>query len=95
MPYSAAGQNATLNDKTDVGGTLTAHDYEARAFIADYLDAAFTKRNKVTKNFEPAHHHKQHDHKLAPRTIKRAVLGQDDWLLGLCSMRRMDDAAAL
>ena len=53
------------------------------------------KRNKVTKKFEPAHHHMQHDHKLAPRTINRAVLGQDDWLLGLCTMRRTDDAAAL
>lgn len=74
---------------------LAAQDDEARAFIADYLDAAFMKRNKVTKKFEPAHHHMQHDHKLAPRTIKRAVLGQDDWLLGLCTMRRTDDAAAL
>ena len=72
---------------------LADSDEEAREFIAAYLDEAFTERKGG--RVEPKHRHKQFDRTLSPRTLKRAVMGQDDWIMGLCTLRRVGDVSAI
>ena len=74
---------------------LAGSDEEAHTFIASYLDAAFQTRNRQTRRREPAHRHKELDEKISPRTLKRAVMGQDDWIMGLCSIRGIGDAQTI
>lgn len=74
---------------------LAGSDEEAHTFIASYLDAAFQKKNQRTGRREPAHRHKELDEKISPRTLKRAVMGQDDWIMGLCSIRGIGDAQTI
>lgn len=74
---------------------LAGSDEEAHTFIASYLDAAFQTRNRRTGQREPAHRHKELDGKISPRTLKRAVMGQDDWIMGLCSIRGIGDAQTI
>lgn len=72
---------------------LADSDEEAREFIAAYLDDAFTERKGG--RVEPKHRHRQFDRTLSPRTLKRAVMGQDDWIMGLCSIRRVGNAQTI
>ncbi|WP_315451845.1 hypothetical protein [uncultured Selenomonas sp.] len=72
---------------------LADSDEEAREFIAAYLDDAFTERKGG--RVEPKHRHRQFDRTLSPRTLKRAVMGQDDWIMGLCALRRGGDAQTI
>ena len=72
---------------------LADSDEEAREFIAAYLDEAFTERKGG--RVEPKHRHRQFDRTLSPRTLKRAVMGQDDWIMGLCSIRRVGNAQTI
>lgn len=72
---------------------LADSDEEARDFIAAYLDEAFTERKGG--RVEPKHRHRQFDRTLSPRTLKRAVMGQDDWIMGLCSIRRVGNAQTI
>ena len=74
---------------------LAGSDEEAHTFISSYLDAAFQKKNQRTGRREPAHRHKELDEKISPRTLKRAVMGQDDWIMGLCSIRGIGDAQTI
>ena len=74
---------------------LAGSDEEAHTFIASYLDAAFQTRNRQTRRREPAHRHKELDEKISPRTLKWAVMGQDDWIMGLCSIRGIGDAQTI
>lgn len=74
---------------------LADGDEEARGFVAGYLDEQFTARDRQTGRYEPTHKHKQFDRTLSPRTLKRAVMGQDDWIMGLCALRRVGDVSAV
>ena len=74
---------------------LAGIDEEARTFISSYLDAAFQTRNRRTGQREPAHRHKELDCKISPRTLKRVVMASDDWIMGLCSIRRLGDAQTI
>ena len=74
---------------------LADSDEEAREFIAAYLDEQFAARDRRTGRYESTHKHKQFDRTLSPRTLKRAVMGQDDWIMGLCALRRVDDVSAV
>lgn len=74
---------------------LAGSDEEARTFISSYLDAAFQTRNRRTGQREPAHRHKELDCKISPRTLKRVVMASDDWIMGLCSIRRLGDAQTI
>lgn len=74
---------------------LADSDEEAREFIAAYLDEQFAVRDRRTGRYEPTHKHKQFDRTLSPRTLKRAVMGQDDWIMGLCALRRVGDVSAV
>ena len=74
---------------------LAGSDEEALAFIASYLDAAFQTKNRRTGRREPAHQHKELDCKISPRTLKRVVMASDDWIMGLCSIRRLGDAQTI
>lgn len=72
---------------------LADNDEEAREFIAAYLDDAFTERKGG--RVEPKHRHRQFDQTLSPRTLKRVVMGQDDWIMGLCALRRVGNAQTI
>jgi len=74
---------------------LADSDEEAREFIAAYLDEQFAARDRRTGRYESTHKHKQFDRTLSPRTLKRAVMGQNDWIMGLCALRRVDDVSAV
>ena len=74
---------------------LASSDEEARTFISSYLDAAFQTRNRRTGQREPAHQHKELDCKISPRTLKRGIMASDDWIMGLCSIRRLGDAQTI
>ena len=74
---------------------LANSEVEARAFIAAYLDEVFAAWNPRTRQKEPTHAHRQFDRTLSPRTLKRAVMGQDDWIMGLCSIRRVGNAQTI
>ena len=72
---------------------LADSDEEAREFIVAYLDEAFTERKGG--RVEPKHRHRQFDRTLSPRTLKRVVMGQDDWIMGLCALRRVGNAQTI
>ena len=74
---------------------LAGSDEETHTFIASYLDAAFQTRNRRTGRREPAHRHKELDEKISPRTLKRAVMAPDEWIMGLCSIRGIGDAQTI
>ena len=72
---------------------LADSDEEAREFIVAYLDEAFTERKGG--RVEPKHRHRQFDRTLSPRTLKRVVMGQDDWIMGLCALRGVGNAQTI
>ena len=61
---------------------------DAKQLTAEYLDQAFTVRQKGS--IKPAHWHVKCDTKIAPRTLKLTRTRTDRSIMGLCSIREID-----
>lgn len=72
---------------------LAQDERQAREFITHFLDANFQVRDRRTHVYGPAHDHVRLDHVIAPRTLKLAKEGQETWILGLCQIQELQNAA--
>lgn len=72
---------------------LAQDERQTREFITHFLDANFQVRDRRTHVYGPAHDHVRLDHVIAPRTLKLAKEGQETWILGLCQIQELQNAA--